>query len=157
MKNLKKLVILLAAVLCMSVMASCQKRVAVDIAPPTTVDVTESISIPAYLSQPIHFAFDKYNITQESRQILDAKIAFMKQNPAFVVTIEGHTDERGTYEYNMALGERRANAAKKYMVDNGINPSRIMTVSYGETRPVDPRSNEEAWAKNRRAEFIFKY
>lgn len=157
MKNVKKLVILLAAVLCMSVMASCQKRVAVDVAPPTRVEVIETVNIPAYLSQEIYFAFDKFNLTTNSKEILDAKIAFMKQNPEFVVTIGGHCDERGTAEYNMALGERRANAAKKYMVDNGIAPNRIRVISYGEEQPADPAHNEAAWAKNRRDTFVFQY
>ena len=67
------------------------------------------------------------------------------------MTIEGHTDERGTREYNLALGERRANAAKNYLVALGIDPSRILTISYGEERPVDPGNNEAAWAQNRRA------
>lgn len=157
MKNFKKLVVLLAAILCMSVMASCQKRVAVDVAPPTIVDVVETVSVPDYLSQEIYFAFDKFNLTDNSKEILDAKIAFMQQNPEFVVTIGGHCDERGTAEYNMALGERRANAAKKYMTDNGIAPNRIRTISYGEEQPADLGHNEAAWAKNRRDAFVFQY
>ena len=157
MKNFKKLVILLAAVLCLSVMASCQKRVGVDVAPPTRGDVVDTANVPAYLSQEIYFAFDKFNLTQNAKEILDAKIAFMKQNPEFAVTIGGHCDERGTAEYNMALGERRANAAKKYMVDNGIAPNRIGVISYGEEQPANSAHNEAAWAQNRRDTFVFKY
>lgn len=157
MKNSKKLVILLAAVLCLSVMASCQKRVAVEVAPPTRVEVIEVVSVPDYLSQEIYFAFDKFNLTQQSQEILDVKAAFMKQNPEFTVIIGGHCDERGTSEYNMALGERRANAAKQYLVDQGVNPARIRTLSYGEEQPADPAHNEAAWAKNRRDTFVFQY
>ena len=70
------------------------------------------------------------------------------------MTIEGHCDERGTDEYNLALGDRRANSAKSFLVDLGISPRRLTTISFGEERPLDPRHNEEAWAKNRRCEFV---
>ena len=78
----------------------------------------------------------------------------LKENPDIKLTIEGHCDERGTIEYNLALGERRANAVKNYLINYGINPKRLSTISYGKERPLDPRSNEEAWAKNRRAAFV---
>lgn len=156
MKNLNKIVILLVAVLCLGTMASCQKRVAVDVAP-QRVEVVEVVSVPDYLSQEIYFAFDRFNLTNQAQEILDVKVAFMKQNPGYTVTIGGHCDERGTAEYNMALGERRANAAKKYMADRGINPSRIVIISYGEERPANPAHNESAWAQNRRDTFVFQY
>ena len=75
-------------------------------------------------------------------------------HPGVTVTIEGHCDERGTNEYNLALGDRRAESAKRFLTDLGISATRLTTVSYGEERPVDPRHNEEAWAKNRRAHFV---
>ena len=82
------------------------------------------------------------------------KAEWMRENPNATVTIEGHCDERGTNEYNLALGDRRAESAKAFLTDLGIDSSRLTTISYGEERPVDPRSDEEAWAKNRRAHFV---
>ncbi|MCX7981859.1 MAG: peptidoglycan-associated lipoprotein Pal [Syntrophales bacterium] len=106
--------------------------------------------------ESIHFDFDKYNIRPPDREILARHAEWLKNNKDAKVTIEGHCDERGTVEYNLALGERRANEAKKYLVSLGVEPERIKTVSYGKERPIDPRQNEEAWAKNRRAEFIIE-
>lgn len=104
--------------------------------------------------ESIHFDFDKYNIRPPDREILNRHAEWLKKNKEVKITIEGHCDERGTVEYNLALGERRANEAKKYLVSLGVEPERIKTVSYGKERPIDPRHNEEAWAKNRRAEFV---
>ena len=84
------------------------------------------------------------------------KSDWLQENPDVYFTIEGHCDERGTAEYNLALGDRRAQSTKNFLVDLGIDATRISTVSYGEERPVDPRSNEEAWAKNRRAQFMLQ-
>ena len=103
--------------------------------------------------QDIYFAFDKSNLTPESRLSLEHNAEILKDNPKIRVLVEGHCDERGTIEYNLALGERRALAARNYLINLGIDPSRIATISYGEERPSDPRHNEEAWAKNRRDEF----
>ncbi len=102
----------------------------------------------------IHFDFDKYNIRPEDTEILQQNAAVMKRFPTVKIQIEGHCDERGTNEYNLALGERRASSAKKYLVSLGIEERRISTISYGEEKPLDPGHNEEAWTKNRRAEFI---
>ncbi|MBW1973738.1 MAG: peptidoglycan-associated lipoprotein Pal [Deltaproteobacteria bacterium] len=102
----------------------------------------------------IHFDFDKYNIRPGDALILQENAKVLKAHPNVNIQIEGHCDERGTIEYNLALGERRANSAKNYLVSLGISPSRITTISYGEERPVDPRHCEEAWAKNRRCHFI---
>lgn len=99
----------------------------------------------------IHFAFDQYSIDTPSVAALKAQAAWLLKYPGRSATIEGHADERGTREYNLALGERRANAAKNYLVSLGVDAARLTTVSYGKERPVDPASNEEAWAKNRRA------
>lgn len=106
--------------------------------------------------ESIHFDFDKYNIRPPDREILARHAEWLKNNKEAKLTIEGHCDERGTAEYNLALGERRANEAKKYLVSLGVEPDRIKTVSYGKERPIDPRQNEEAWAKNRRAEFVIE-
>lgn len=99
----------------------------------------------------VFFGFDRYDLTPEARATLDRQAAWLKRYPAVTVTIEGHCDERGTREYNLALGERRANAVKNYLVAQGIDPSRITTISYGKERPAVLGSNEAAWAQNRRA------
>jgi peptidoglycan-associated lipoprotein len=101
----------------------------------------------------IYFAFDKSELTPESRQTLTEKADLMKAFPVLIALIEGHCDERGTNEYNMALGARRAQAAYDYLVQLGIAPARLSMISYGEEYPAVPESNEEAWAKNRRDEF----
>lgn len=110
----------------------------------------------AAIFQNILFGFDQYSLTPQASAILDGIAAWMKNNPAKLVLIEGHTDERGTYEYNLALGDRRANSAKTYLTQLGIDAARIYTISYGEERPVAMGSNEAAWAKNRRGEFKIK-
>jgi peptidoglycan-associated lipoprotein len=102
----------------------------------------------------IHFDFDKYNIKPNDISTLNKIVEFMKKYPNTKIRVEGNCDERGTEEYNLALGQRRANAASRYIVARGIASSRIETVSYGESRPVDPRHCEEAWAKNRNAHFV---
>jgi peptidoglycan-associated lipoprotein len=106
------------------------------------------------LLKDIRFDYDKYDIRREDEGILKENAAFLKKNPKMKIQIEGHCDERGTAEYNLALGERRANSTKRYLVSLGITSDRISTISYGEERPLDPRNNEEAWAKNRRAHIV---
>lgn len=101
----------------------------------------------------IHFDFDKAEIKPKAREILKKKAEWLLNHPEYSVKIEGYCDERGTEEYNLALGQRRAEAAKKYLVELGVSPDRISTISYGEENPIDPRHCEEAWAKNRRDEF----
>ncbi len=102
-------------------------------------------------SDRVFFALDRYDIDAEDRAVLDSQAAWLRQYPNVRVTIEGHCDERGTRDYNIALGERRANAARNYLVSLGIDPARITTVSYGKERPAALGSNEAAWAQNRRA------
>jgi peptidoglycan-associated lipoprotein len=101
----------------------------------------------------VHFDFDKSAIRPDMRPIMDAKARFLNEHPTIKVQIEGHADERGTVQYNIALGHRRSQSAKDYLVSLGVNASRIETVSFGKERPLDPRHNELAWAKNRRAKF----
>jgi len=101
----------------------------------------------------IFFEFDKSNISPDAREILKANTDFLLKDGNSKVVIEGHCDERGTAEYNMALGQRRAQETKKYLVNLGIKEPRIKTISYGEERPFDPGHDEDAWAKNRRAHF----
>jgi peptidoglycan-associated lipoprotein len=106
------------------------------------------------LLKDIHFDFDKYNIRPGDAEILNENAVLLKKYPKVKVQIEGHCDERGTVEYNLALGERRANNTKNYLVSLGVSADRISTISYGKERPLDPGHNEEAWAINRRAHTV---
>ena len=106
------------------------------------------------LLKDIRFDYDKYDIRREDEEILKENAAFLKKNPNMKIQIEGHCDERGTVEYNLALGERRANSAKRYLVSLGISADRISTISFGKERPLDPGHTEEAWARNRRAHIV---
>jgi peptidoglycan-associated lipoprotein len=99
----------------------------------------------------ILFETDRYNIDSADQAALAAQAAWLQRYPAKQATIEGHCDERGTREYNLALGERRANAAKNYLVSLGVDPARLTTVSHGKERPIALGSSEDAWARNRRA------
>jgi len=101
----------------------------------------------------IYYAFDRYDLTESSKATLRRNAEWLKENNSIDITIEGHADERGTNSYNMALGQSRAQAAAGYLRSLGIEADRITTVSFGEERPADPSHNEEAWTKNRRAEF----
>jgi peptidoglycan-associated lipoprotein len=106
------------------------------------------------LFKDIHFDFDKYDIRSGDAEILKENAALLMKHPTLKIQIEGHCDERGTIEYNLALGERRANSAKKYLVSLGMPTDQISTISYGKEKPLDPGHNEEAWRKNRRDHFI---
>jgi peptidoglycan-associated lipoprotein len=106
------------------------------------------------LLKDIRFDFDKYDIRLEDIQMMKDNAALLMKHPNVKIQIEGHCDERGTVEYNLALGERRANSAKKYLISLGVAEGRISTISYGKEKPLDPGHNEGAWAKNRRAHFI---
>ena len=101
----------------------------------------------------VHFDFDKSEIKQQDREILAKNAAAIKKNVQGTVVIQGHCDERGTAEYNLALGDRRASSVKKYLTSLGVDESRLNTVSYGEEKPLETAHNETAWAKNRRAQF----
>ena len=136
------------------------EKVPEETATQATQEVTEDMSAEErailaarnmFLSEDVYFEFDKSTLDSMSQDILSRKADWMRDNQDIVVSIEGHCDERGTNEYNLALGERRAESAKAFLVDLGIEAYRISTVSYGEERPVDTGQNEEAWAKNRRA------
>lgn len=105
------------------------------------------------LMEMINFEFDRSNIRAGDAAVLDRKIAILQANAGLTITITGHADERGSDEYNLALGNRRALAAREYMVNRGISADRITTASRGEEQPLDPTSNESAWARNRRDEF----
>jgi len=101
----------------------------------------------------VYFDFDKSNLRPEAQVTLKKKAAFLRYNPSFALLIAGNCDNRGTEEYNLALGERRADSAKQYLIALGISGDRIKTISYGELRPADPANNEVAWTLNRRDTF----
>lgn len=102
----------------------------------------------------VYFDFDKSSLTPEAKAILAENARTLLAHPDMRIRIEGHCDERGTVEYNLALGERRALSVRNYLVNYGVAPERMTIISYGKERPVDPRHTPEAWAKNRRAEFV---
>lgn len=102
----------------------------------------------------IHFQFDKYDLDHTSKRILQKNAEWLKQNPAFKIEIQGHCDERGTNNYNLGLGERRANSTKKYLMALGVNEDRLFTISYGEERPFCFENSESCWLQNRRAHFL---
>jgi peptidoglycan-associated lipoprotein len=110
-------------------------------------------AVKTILATMIHFDYDKAIIRGGDAAVLDQKVAILQANPGLRIRISGHCDERGSDEYNLALGNRRATAAKQYLTSHGIDPSRIETVSYGEERPLAQGHTEEAWAQNRRDEF----
>jgi peptidoglycan-associated lipoprotein len=163
---MNKRMMVLATILSLVVWAGCGGKKAVE---PTPIDTAPKVEEPR--EQPVEepkdptdmspislndvfFDFDKYNLTSEARGTLEANAREMKRVTDTAVTIEGHCDERGTKAYNLALGEKRANAAKDYLVSLGVSPSRISTISYGKERPFDLGHTEAAWAKNRRAHFV---
>ncbi|MBW2411070.1 MAG: peptidoglycan-associated lipoprotein Pal [Deltaproteobacteria bacterium] len=148
---------------------ACQKRVAVQQQPvvveekeePVAEKKEEPVAAPKetkldamVMEEDIHFDFDKYNLTPTAQENLLRKAEWLRANPDVTVTIEGHADERGTNEYNLALGDRRADSAKAFLVNLGIPASRLTTISYGEERPLCTAQNEECWAKNRRGNFV---
>ncbi len=102
----------------------------------------------------IYFDFDSYVLRQDARDLLDKNYDWMKNNASESVRLEGHCDERGSDEYNIALGEKRAKAARNYLKTRGVSADRLSIISYGKEKPADPGHNEDAWAKNRRVEFI---
>ena len=104
--------------------------------------------------QPIYFDFDKSFVRDDAKPVMKANVAYLKANPKVKIKIEGNCDERGTIEYNQALGQRRAQSAKKYLTDMGIKASRISLISYGKEKPICTQSSEDCWQKNRRDDFV---
>jgi peptidoglycan-associated lipoprotein len=121
---------------------------------PADAATAQAPAIVTGFDKKIFFGFDKFDLNPESTEALNELAAFLKANMGIKVKIEGNCDERGTTEYNLALGDRRAKAALDYLTAQGIDAARLTTISYGKEKPADPGNNEEAWAKNRRDEFI---
>jgi len=162
------LVVGLLAVALTSISCGGKKEVAeempIDTTPPAPVDTTPVVKEeppppppPPELKESqfktVYFDFDKYNLRLDAKTSLDYNYELLHEFSSAIIKIEGHCDERGTVEYNLSLGEKRAKAAQDYLIGLGIAPNRISTISYGKERPVDPGHNEKAWAKNRRCEF----
>ncbi|HYJ53182.1 MAG TPA: peptidoglycan-associated lipoprotein Pal [Allosphingosinicella sp.] len=169
---MKRTTSLLAIAAALALTAGCAHRRTADQLPPEPPSSTESLegqgdqsgnvsgvalpgsradflqSVPA---DRVFFELDSYSLDGEDRATLDAQAAWLQRNAAVHVTIEGHADERGTREYNLALGDRRANAARDYLQSRGIAATRMQVISWGKERPANPASNEQAWAENRRA------
>ncbi len=112
-------------------------------------------SLPDVRFENVLFGFDSFQVPAAERPKVEEVADYLRSNPDIVVVVEGHCDERGSREYNLSLGEQRAQAVRSYLVNLGISPDRIQTVSFGKERPIDPGHNEAAWRLNRRAEFVF--
>ena len=148
-KNLKNILLVIFATLILSACSTAKKSGNID------GDVYTGKETVKYLASGVpdrvFFATNKSSLTTASRATLRKQATYLRKNKNLTVTIEGHADERGTREYNLALGERRANAAKDYLMTYGISSDRISVLSYGKERPVDSGSNPLAWSKNRRS------
>jgi peptidoglycan-associated lipoprotein len=140
-----------AAVAAMIVMAACSNQQEAAAPATTTVTPGSVADFRQNVGDRVFFDTDMSNIREDGRQTLNRQAEWLKRYTQYQITIEGHCDERGTREYNFALGERRANAAKQYLVAQGIPAARIKTVSFGKENPDPPGSDEAAWARNRRA------
>ena len=130
------------------------EQMAEDAAKAAEMERARMAAMQMFMNEDIYFEFDSSVLLPAGREVLNRKAEWLRENADASIIIEGHCDERGTNAYNIALGERRAESAKAYLTDLGIDGLRLTTISYGEERPVDPGHNEEAWAKNRRAHFV---
>ncbi len=167
---MKKLFVLLLIGLIPILLASCGPKEVAPEMPPPEEEVTppvqeEPVVTPEPEPEPVikkitdaefktvYFDFDKYNLVDSAKQALELNARILREHPDVIVKIEGHCDERGTVQYNLSLGDKRANAARDYLIGLGINADRLQTISYGKSRPAVLGSNEAAWAKNRRDNF----
>jgi len=116
----------------------------------------ERSRVLSVIAERVHFDFDKSDIRPDAEEVLQRKVSVLREYTGVTLNIEGHCDERGSNEYNLALGQRRAEAVRRYLMSYGIDQSRFGTISYGEERPLARASNEDAWAQNRRAEFVVR-
>ena len=152
-------------------MVSCQKKVAAQAQPapvmaapapaptpaPAPAPAPVVMAAPAFMTERVFFDYDKSALKMEAQSLLKKKADWLKSTANAKLTVEGNCDERGTAEYNMALGERRAQAAKKFLTDLGIDAKRMTTISYGKERPIDPAHNAAAWTKNRNDGFVVSF
>jgi peptidoglycan-associated lipoprotein len=164
----KRLVVLLVVGLLVAAVGACSKKqtTKVETEPAVTETVTETAPPVEEVEETpvtripvlndVYFDFDKSSLSAAAKQTLSENARQLKDAGSMAVTIEGHCDERGTNAYNLALGEKRANAAKDYLVSLGVDAGRVTTISYGEEKPFDAGHDEAAWAKNRRAHFVVK-
>ena len=148
-KSLKNILLIISATLILSACSTAKKSGNIDGDVYTGKETVKFLA--AGVPDRVFFATNKSSLTTASRATLRKQATFLRKNKSLSVTIEGHADERGTREYNLALGERRANAAKDYLMTYGISSDRISVLSYGKERPVDSGSNPLAWSKNRRS------
>ena len=122
--------------------------------PETETNTTENVQEIIFENKTVYFSFDSSSLTKNAIKLLKEKADWLMNNPTYKLVIEGHCDERGTTEYNIALGDRRAERTKQYLISLGISENRLSTISYGEEKPAYSDKNEKAWTKNRRAEFL---
>jgi len=169
MKNFIMLVLTVVTLLCVVVIAGCAKDLVVETIDAEAqneavqkkqasqnvddADILDKTTVINVGLERVYFPFDQFALTNEARRVLDANAIILKSYPALKVSIEGHCDSRGSDEYNLALGERRAHVVKNYLVSLGIGSDRFETISYGEELPADSAMTESAWAMNRRTEF----
>ena len=148
-KNLKNILLVIFATLILSACSTAKKSGNIDGDVYTGKETVEYLA--SGVPDRVFFATNKSSLTTAARETLRKQATYLRKNKNLNVTIEGHADERGTREYNLALGERRANAAKDYLITYGISADRISVISYGKERPVDSGSNPLSWSKNRRS------
>ena len=169
MKNFIMLLLTVVTLLCVVVIAGCAKDLVVETIDAEAqneavqkkqasqnvddADILDKTTVINVGLERVYFPFDQFALTNEARRVLDANATILKSYPALKVSIEGHCDSRGSDEYNLALGERRAHVVKNYLVSLGVASDRFETISYGEELPADSAMTESAWAMNRRAEF----
>ncbi len=122
----------------------------------TQEQVEEVVANPLLEQTVVYFGYDRSEIRPEFKDVLNAHAEYLQANPSAQMTLEGHCDERGTVEYNLALGERRANTVKRYLIVQGVNPYQLESVSFGEERPAMLGSSDASWSKNRRAEIKYQ-
>ncbi len=165
---MKKLLLIIGLIVLVAFLAGCHKKTPPPVEQPTPVDTTAAPPpppppppptpqpVPELLEsafQTIYFDSDKYNIRADQTAAMEANAALLKENGTVRVKIEGHCDERGTNEYNLRLGERRAKSIMSYLIEMGVTADRLEMMSYGEEQPADPGHDEAAWARNRRGQF----
>ncbi len=160
--------VLILIMICAMVVSGCAKKKKIVVKPPEEPGVGEKWGVGPIIPledrryevtdalETVYFDFDRANLKTNTKDVLERNTQWLKDNPEEWVKVEGHCDERGTEEYNIALGERRAEGVRKYYVALGVEDSRIAVLSWGEEKPADPRHSEAAWSKNRKAETLLR-